>query len=104
MVGTQFGAKNARQQIRIFLNKMHERGKTPEVEKRPDTENKTRPIFSTLKLPYIGDMSHQIEKEIRQFLFKKLSQNQNLLWYMKQQLLAKNSGTRTVKHCYTAQE
>ena len=62
------------QQIQIFFNKMHERVKTPEVEKRPDAENKTRPIFSILKLPYIGDMSHQIEKEIRQFLFKKISQ------------------------------
>ena len=62
------------QQIRIFFNKMHKRVKTPEVEKRPDTKNKTRPILSILKLPYIGDMPHQIEKEIRQFLFKKLSQ------------------------------
>ena len=53
---------------------MHERVNTPEVDKRPDTESKTRPIFSILKLPYIGDMSHQIEKEIRQVLFKKLSQ------------------------------
>ena len=39
-----------------------------------DTESKTRPILSILTLPYIGDMSHQIEKEIRQYLFKKLSQ------------------------------
>ena len=63
-------------QIRFcfFFNKMHERVKTPEVEEKPDTENKTRPIVSILKLPYIGDMSHQIEKEIGQFLFKKLSQ------------------------------
>ena len=62
------------QQIRIFFNKMHKRVKTPEVEERPDTKNKTRPILSILKLPYIGDMPHQIEKEIWQFLFKKLSQ------------------------------
>ena len=62
------------QQIRIFFNKMHEKVKTPEVEEKPDSESKTRPIFSILKLPYIGDMSHQIEKEIRQYLFKKLSQ------------------------------
>ena len=61
-------------QIRIFFNKMPERVKTPEVQERPDTENKTRPIFSILKLSFIGDMSHQIEEEIRQFLFKKLSQ------------------------------
>ena len=47
-------------------------------------------------------MSHQIEKEIRQYLFKNFPKNQNLLWYTKQQLLAKNSGIRTVKHCYTA--
>ena len=53
---------------------MHEIVKTPKVEERPDTENKTRLIFSILKLPYIGDMSYQIEKEIRQFLFKNLSQ------------------------------
>ena len=82
---------------------MHEKVKTPEVEEKADTESKTRPIFSILKLPYIGDMSHQIEKEIRQYL-KNFPKNQNLLWYTKQQLLAKNSGTRTVKHCYTAQE
>ena len=56
-------------QIRVFFNKI-----TLEVEERTDTENKTRPIFTILKLPYIRDMSHQIEKEIRQFLFKKLSQ------------------------------
>ena len=62
------------QQIRIFFNKMHEKVKTPEVVEKPNTKNKTRPIFSILKLPYIGDMSHQIEKEIRQYLFKKLSQ------------------------------
>ena len=60
-------------QIRVFFNKMHERVITPEVEEKPDIENKTRPIFSILKLPYIGDKSHQIEKEIRQFLFQKLS-------------------------------
>ena len=53
---------------------MHEKVKTPEVEEKSDTESKTRPIFSIFKLPYIGDMSHQIEKEIRQYLFKKLSQ------------------------------
>ena len=39
------------QQIRIFFNEMHERVKTPQVEERPDTEYKTRPIFSILKLP-----------------------------------------------------
>ena len=61
------------QQIRIFFNKMHEKVKTPEVEEKLDSESKTRPIFSIVKLPYIGDMSHQIEKEIRQYLFKKLS-------------------------------
>ena len=44
---------------------MHEKVKTPEVEEKPDTESKTRPIFSILQLPYTGDMSHQIEKEIR---------------------------------------
>ena len=35
---------------------MHERVKTPEVEEKSDTENKTH--ISILKLPYIGDMSH----------------------------------------------
>ena len=58
-------------QIQKFFNKMHETKKSPEVE---DTENKARPKFSILKLPYIGDASHQIEREIWQFLYKKLSQ------------------------------
>ena len=53
---------------------MHEKVKTPEFEEKPDTESKTRPIFSIIKLPYFGDMSHQIKNEIRQYLFKKLSQ------------------------------
>ena len=35
------------------------------------SENEARPKFSILKLPYIGDASHQIEQEIRQFLYKK---------------------------------
>ena len=50
---------------------MHKTKKSPEVE---DTENETRPKFSILKLPHIGDASHQIEKKIRQFLYKKLPQ------------------------------
>ena len=58
-------------QIRKFFNKMHETKKSPEVE---DTEKEARPKFSILKLPYIGDASHQIEKEIQQFLHKKLPQ------------------------------
>ena len=65
---------------------MHERIKTPKVEERPDTENKTRPIFSILKLPYVGDMSHQIEKKFGNFYSKNFPKNQNLLWYMKQQV------------------
>ena len=32
-----------KKQIRVFFNKMHERVKTPEVEEKLDTENKTRP-------------------------------------------------------------
>ena len=64
---------------------MHETVKTPEVEERPDTENKTRPIFSILKLPYIGDMSHQLKKKFGNFYSKNFPKNQNLLWYMKQQ-------------------
>ena len=55
-------------QIRKLFNKMHQAKKSPEVE---DTENETRPKFSILKLSYIGDTSHQIEKEIWQFLYKK---------------------------------
>ena len=53
---------------------MREKVNTPEVEEKSHTESKTRPIFLIVKLPYIGDMSHQIEKEIRQYLFKKLYQ------------------------------
>ena len=37
------------QQIRIFFNKMHEKEKTPEVEEKPDTESKTRPIILDFK-------------------------------------------------------
>ena len=58
-------------QIRKFFNKMHDTKKSPEVE---DTKNEARPKFSILKLPYIGGASHQIEKEIQQFLYEKLSQ------------------------------
>ena len=50
---------------------MHEIKKSPEVQ---DIENETRPKFSILKLPYMGDASRQIEKEIRQLLYKKLPQ------------------------------
>ena len=67
------------QQIRIFFNKMHEKVKTPEVEEKPDTESKTRPIFSILKLLYIGDMSHQIEKEFGNIYSENFPKNQSLL-------------------------
>ena len=85
---------------------MHEKVKTPEVEEKSRywKQNKTH-ILDFIKLPYIGDMSHQIEKEIRQDLFKKTLPKIKICYgYTKQQLLAKNSGTRTVKHCYTAQK
>ena len=64
-------------QIRLFLNKRH---KSPIMQKYDTSNNckslktsesKESPLF--LRLPYLGNISLQIEKEIRQYLIRNLS-------------------------------
>ena len=92
------------QQIRIFFNKMHEKVKTPEVEEKPDTETKQDPYSRFYNYRISETCLIKSKQKFGTIYSKNFSKNQNLLWYTKQQLLAKNSGTRTVKLCYTAQE
>ena len=56
-------------QIKRFFNTT--RSQPRSGEKSQITKDKS--LFSILRLPYIGDTSHQIEKEIKKFLNKKLS-------------------------------
>ena len=64
-------------QIRLFLNKLHELPITQKYHTGDNCENlKTsghKEIFLFLRLLYLGNISLQIEKEIRQFLIKNLS-------------------------------
>ena len=64
-------------QIRLFFNKRHE----PTIIQKYDTSNncesmktlESKEIFLFLRLPYLGNISLQIEKEIPWYLIKNLS-------------------------------
>ena len=67
----------SRKQIRLFLNKRHE---SPIMQKYDTgnnceslktSESKENSLF--LRLPYLGNISLQTEKEIRQYFIKNLS-------------------------------
>ena len=64
-------------QIRLFLNKRHE---SPIMQKYDTGNNceslktsESKEISLFLRLPYLGNISLQIEKEIRQYLIENLS-------------------------------
>ena len=57
-------------QIRLFFNKRHESPITQKYHRGHTSESKEISLF--LPLPYLGNISLLIEKEIRQFLIKNL--------------------------------